>query len=174
MINGHLRLTTLFLLLAIFALGALAADFDEDFVHEMRLRSQLMQVDMHRESPGYRLLETVDHSSIPNFERKALDLARASGVKVVSREKPIIGTKSVLGFKVKNKGPEEVFFFSLVHPESDLGKEMQLADPQDPKRLASVLWRKGSGEPKVALVDVIADHGLKWSLGSLERVLEHV
>ncbi|SPO26912.1 uncharacterized protein UTRI_10375_B [Ustilago trichophora] len=174
MINGHLRLAPLFLLLAIFALGALAADLDEEFVHEMRLRSQIMQVDMHRESPGYRLLETVDHSSIPNFEQKALDLARASGVKVVSREKPIIKTTGVLGFKVKKKGPEEVFFFSLVHPESTLGKEMQLAVPQNPKRLASVLWRKGSGEPKVALVDVIADHGVQWSLDPLERVLGHV
>ena len=167
---------SLFLIISLFTIRTNAAgSSSSNLADDMYTASALDQASKFSSSNlKWKNLGPYPSTSIPpNFQSSAWDLARTHGVQPL----PLAQKSRNFGFAKKPKGEGEKWFYSIVKPETELGRNMGLMDGsrKGKNSAASVLWkynqREGRGE--VVRVDKVRDRGFEWNLERLEDVIRH-
>ncbi len=152
------------ILCLVFILSVLAASvsaapplssFDRNMINE----HEAQQERLYRDS-GYawNRPQQFEYFAVPNFERKALELADGR-----FRH---IGTQGIGPFA--RNAVETYYLSSLIRPGTPLGHDTGLG----PGRIASVLWKHHNGEAKVLGV-TITEHqpNLDWQMSALRDII---
>ncbi|SPO26920.1 uncharacterized protein UTRI_10389_B [Ustilago trichophora] len=110
---------------------------------------------------------------VPKFAQRALKQAAAGSVYVGTHRPVIRNSKRRMGLqRVKVFGPKELYFYHVIEPEQDLGKDMELFDGT----VATVLWKHVADPPSFHLlnVDVIKKPAnVKWGFQKLNDIFRH-
>ena len=169
----HTRIVFLLLLLAINAVGVLSAGASSsrgsDYVPEVHTqmfgeaeRDQTLA--LSAQGHTYFSRGRGDYSHIRSFDNRALDLAKQRGIKYV-------GTSG-----------QELYFYSIIQPDTDLGKAMGFEQKLGKHGYVSVLWEhnKNWKEPsiiavsKASHVTISQYHSFHWQMEPFEEVLRHL
>ncbi|SOV03374.1 uncharacterized protein UDID_06592 [Ustilago sp. UG-2017a] len=187
----HTRIVSLLLLLAIHAVGVLSAwgfgssrsgggsgggsgsgsgsgggsDYVPPVHPEMRRAAEQDQtLALSAQGHTYFSRGRGDYSHIRSFDNRALDLAKQRGVKYV-------GTSG-----------QELYFYSIIQPQTDLGKAMGFGKKLGKQGYVSVLWEHNKNWEEPSIIDASKashvtnspDHSFHWQMEPFEEVLKRV
>ncbi|SAM83707.1 uncharacterized protein UBRO_06592 [Ustilago bromivora] len=169
----HTRIVSLLLLLAIYAVGVLSAGASSsrgsDYVPEVHKQMfDTAEIDQTQalKDQGHTYLSRGrgDYSHIHSFDNRALVLAKQRGVKYV-------GTSG-----------QELYFYSIIQPHTELGKAMGFRPRLGKHGYVSVLWEHNKNWKNPSMIDAseashvtgVQDHSFIWQMEPFEKVLERV
>lgn len=138
-----------------------AANQDADHLELARARQGTIFAD---QGHAYRLLSSNPILSTPDFASSAWEEAVSNGVSHSSTQQT----------PRNSRGKPVPYFFSIIHPGSNLGRTMRLDrhEPVGTHKFASVLWKWQEGGPKMVGVDVIPfEQAVRWPFRDVNEVV---
>ncbi|SPO27272.1 uncharacterized protein UTRI_10389 [Ustilago trichophora] len=175
MVPSYRLFHRLFLLIAVLTVGVLSLhskETDTDWL--MRSRAYGHQATVYRQADAeWRQVRKNIKPDVPKFVERALEQAAAGSVYVGIHRSIIRTSKRRMGLpRVRVFGPKELYFYHVIEPTHDLGKDMELFDGT----VATVLWKHVASPPSFHLlnVDVIKkSDNVKWGLQKLNVIFRH-
>ncbi|KAJ1039793.1 hypothetical protein NDA10_000557 [Ustilago hordei] len=170
MVSRHTRIISLLLLLAIHAVGVVSAwgfgssgsDYDPKVHATMRTKAEYDQLAALTGQKKIFSRGNKDLSHDSRFRDKAFEHARAHGAKLVGSD------------------AQELYFYSIIQPDTKLGKAMHLKRKVGNHGYVSVLWEynKNWDKPSIFAVtrvkplDKVENPPFKWPMEPYEKILQ--
>ncbi|UTT91216.1 hypothetical protein NDA17_006102 [Ustilago hordei] len=157
------QVLSLFTVLAIFSVAVHAAP--PDFEEQMHYEAEINQLRRHEaQDKPFEITARNFRAYVPDFVPKALRLAEGGSYEVGH----YIPRSGLRGLFKTVPAKKEVFFYSLIHPDDSLGREMHL----ESGNLATVHWKHDRTHGvHVLSMDKIKRQPLYWDLEPLREIL---